>query len=274
MEQTNQSFASTKSKNATKSIFPPPSSNHQTKMELRKRKKIAIQNLDYQTARNIDQEIERMNMEEGQQAKVQKVEEYKDALISLFGTYNERIDELNRERDENIKSIRVRINDVFNELRKQQTQELVELEKEHASHRLHELYRPVPDYDTLISQSRKAASLGNYDLAETYRNEANAIQERDMKVRMQRVDDRFSTKSQNAMKEYRTTIQALVNKLQTEIKTVHETSNFSMQSLFEKRDAGIIALYNSKGKGSIEFQRLTMDLCNAYSVPVPSGLFQ
>ncbi|EAX95354.1 hypothetical protein TVAG_078100 [Trichomonas vaginalis G3] len=273
MDKSNQSISSTRSKRETKKEFPAPSQNHQTKLDLRKKKKIAIQNLDYQTARNIDQEIERINEEESIQAHQLKIDEYKDSLIQIFAMYNERQNELNNEREDNIKKIRIRVNDIFTELRKQQTQDLVELEKQHASHRLHELYRPVPDYETLISQSRKAASLGNYDNAETLQQEAYAIQERDMKIRMQRVDDRFHMKSQTAMKDYRTSIINLVQKLQNDIKTAQDTSDTSLKSLFEKRDAAIVGLYNTKGKGSVEFQRLTMDLCNAYSIPVPSGIF-
>ena len=239
--------------------------------KLRQQKKEAIRNKDFDRAEEIDQQIIEINKQYELDVIKKAEEDFRIKTREIIGIYETKFQEAAAQQQEAEKQVRIRVNNSFEELRKQQQEELINLEKEHANDRLREQLRPIPDVITLNQQAAHAATVGDYQGARNYKDQAAILQENDVEKRLRKVDEEFEAQIDALILAQRTQLQLLSKNLLHDLEICQEKARNRQKLLLENREAALIAHYNTNGQSSDKFDAILAQECYSYNVPVPRG---
>ena len=240
--------------------------------KLRQQKREAIRHKDYDTAEEIDRQIVVLNNNFDMELVLKAEEEFRqkaDEIVRIYITKFQEVDEILIQQQ---KQVRVRINASFEEMRKQHQEELINLEKEHANNRLREQLRPIPAVITLNQQAEHAATVGNYDGARAFRDEAENMQQSDVEKRLRRVDEAFEVQSDTIINSQRQQLLLLSQKLISELQAFEEQAQHKHKQLLQNREAALIAHFNTSGQNSERYEAILAQVCYDYGIPPPRGI--
>ena len=134
--------------------------------ELRARQKQAIDVLDFKYARQIDEEITDIKAGNGRKNKQSVYQPYLDMLQTYLEEFDTLVEEKNLEFFNEEKCIRAKFEQKFKQAQNRHMKLLTEIQMKQVKAFLKERSRPIPEYESMISNAKKAAASGDFDLAE------------------------------------------------------------------------------------------------------------
>lgn len=240
--------------------------------DLRAQKKNAILFKDFDTAEKIDKKIETLNISYEESTTLEDQENYSEKIENLISSFEPKLEKLKEEKSTAEHEIRERINNIFEERKRTHFQQIIDLEREKAETQMRERTRGFLDYELLLAQSMHAATIGNYEEARRLQAEAEEIQVKEMKARIERINEEYKKIEENLANSQKNEIELLSRRLENDLKVSASIFANKEKTIQENRSAAIIALFNSKGKGKTNYEAITVNECMKKGIPVPQGL--
>jgi hypothetical protein len=185
--------------------------------ELRKKKTIAIQALNFDAAEEFDRQIKETN-DQIVTDRIAKIEteilrDLHDQLdkLSLFHTD---IDEYKHKQETQLNAT---YQELFDKAQVQHEKELRNIDRSHAISLLREAEREVPEQTDLLERAKAAAVAGNYTDARSLREEARNVGEAELEARKQRIDQEFGQSRSLLAAKQQEAIEKITEKYDEEI---------------------------------------------------------
>lgn len=216
---------------------------------LRSKKKDAISNLDYSSAKSYDQEIAVLRNDSFQRLLKNLNKEFKDKIVEIVESYNGTNNEISKKYFESEVKYRRKTNSVFEELKKVHISQLIECEKEFSSLRLRETQRSIPQYDELINESKHAALQGNYETARMLQEKAEFCAQSELEIKLAKIDQNYEFQLSQIRSQQKESMQFLVNKFVDGLKEMKERETNRLLLETSNRDSyiyGELAKYKRK----------------------------
>ena len=253
--------------------------------QLRIQQKNAIQNLDYDTAENIEQQIKDEKVTAVEFLYRERVKKFEERLHRILSDSKSLIDGLKEKYIKDERQIRVRVNNEFNSLRERQVKDLISLEKDYASARLRETERTIPEHEELLKRSKNAALVKDFELARKYRDSAALVAETDLEARLQKTDSDFENLRRTTISKQREEIEYLSRKLDDELKALSLQAQNRLKKEDNIRNIKIIGHFDNYAtliRGMVEIPDIENrikdldNLCNQilreHNCPRPNGI--
>ena len=191
---------------------------------LRQRKKAAIQSLDFDTAKELDKEIQNQH-ELIITDKISKISvEIMKEVIEHVNKYKDIRAEIQTFQKKQEAHIASTYQSIFEKTQLQHDKEMKYITRAHESALMREAEREVTEQMDLLEKSKAAAVTGDYEEAKRLQKEAREVGERELLGRQQKVDSEFSqsksnlaVKQQEAMDKIGSKYDEEMNALATEI---------------------------------------------------------
>lgn len=175
-------------------------------VDLRNRKKLAIQSLDFDTAEQLDEEIRKQN----EMITTQRINhihgEIMKELYEHLSKFKSMRDEMQGSNNKEEAMIEAQYQASVAKMKQQHEKELRNIDKAHSTSLLREAEREVPEQFDILEKSKEAAMSGDYARARQLRDEARRVGEQQLQSRKDKVDREFSesramlcTKQQEAL---------------------------------------------------------------------------
>jgi hypothetical protein len=251
----------------------------------RRRQKRYIENLDFDAAQQLDQEIKDSRFESHDKQIAQISEDLTKDATKIVELCRTAIQEWNDKNKRSQMKLRRRINRQFAAIQSQQIDALVQMEKDFAAARLRENGRTIPEQEELLQRARHAAMARQFDEARSLRDAAALIGETELDRRLMVLDEGFEQKRRQFLKVQRSEIEALSGQLDSEIGTIDEVTRQRIVEEGEKRARQLIALMDQCGSklGSLgapgemddrvaALEKEFTELLIALNCPVPRGI--
>lgn len=167
--------------------------------KMRAKKAAAISKMDYQTAKRLDEEMEK----EKQKSLQDSLKEFRKTFIAsmedLVKSYPAKYDKVYKKFSQDEKKIRLHYCKIFQETKKKHLQELASFERILLSNRDRETFCSIPEKDELISKSKQEALSGNYDKAIEYKEQASIVAAEEIRRRLAKCDADYEIQRDNAL---------------------------------------------------------------------------
>lgn len=213
--------------------------NNKIIADLRIQQKNAVENLDYDTAEMIENQIKEIRQSSKLLEFQEKLNVFAERLTEIVTNSYSNVEEIKKEGKKDQHQIRTRINNEFESLRAKQINELVSLEKDYASARLRETQRLIPEQEELLKKSKNAALTKDFDLARQYRDAAALVAETDLEARLMKTDNDFNELRKTLMAKQKDDIVFLSKKLDEELNTVERTVELKLQKEDTQRNVKV-----------------------------------
>jgi len=206
--------------------------------DLRLKKKIAIQTLDFDAAEEFDMEI----LAQNEQITNNLVNKIKSEIIKETEVSIAKFDKIKREIEEfRIRSQNQLTNSYHESIDKvvlQNEKEIKNLEKSHCNSLLREAERPVTQQIEILERAKKLATEGHYQEAKQLREDARNVGENELQMRKEKVDSEFAqsrvlltAKQQESLDQIAILYENETEKLNMEI----QTRTIESEARFQKR---------------------------------------
>lgn len=207
--------------------------------ELRQKQKLAIKNNDFETAEEIESQINQMRESELVSDVSVILEEFSQKTADIVDKSFAYIEEIEQQRLHDEHGFRIRINKQFEALKQEQTKALIELERDFAAARLRETERRIPEQEMFLMRAQHAATVKNFNEAKQLRELAQLCAEADLKTRMAKVDEDFEAARKGLMAKQREAIEALSKQLETGLESIRDKARLKVRKEDERRDIKI-----------------------------------
>ena len=207
--------------------------------ELRQKQKLAIKNNDFETAEEIEAQINQMRESELVSDVSVILEEFSQKTAEIVDKSFAYIEEIEQQRLHDEHGFRIRINKQFEALKQEQTKALIELERDFAAARLRETERRIPEQEMFLMRAQHAATTKNFNEAKQLRELAQLCAEADLKTRMAKVDEDFEAARKGLMAKQREAIEALSKQLETGLESIRDKARLKVRKEDERRDIKI-----------------------------------
>lgn len=192
--------------------------------DLRNKKKLAIQALDFDAAEKYDELIQQQN-EQIVATRIDKIKsEVLDDLEKHISKYNKISDEIALYNKKQENQLNQTYQTLLDKTQLQHAKELKSIDKSHAIALRREAEREVPEQIEILEQAKAAAVAGNYNEARNLRDEARRTGERELEERKNKIDEEFEhsrmvldTKQQEAQEQIQQKYDDEIANLQAEI---------------------------------------------------------
>ena len=186
--------------------------------ELAQKKREAIEEMDFEGARDIETMI-RTKKRDDVQAKVEnKKVELGEGIEALHQEYLEdcrRVQEAAEERQFNI---RVKVDQSFQEWQKQHLDELMSVEKEYALEVIRARSRPVKEQLLLFKQAKNLAKMNCFDESIMVREEGKQAFVDEMEARRQEIEDKYRNARFQVIEHQKNDLEILKGRLEAFLK--------------------------------------------------------
>ena len=186
--------------------------------ELAQKKREAIEEMDFESARDIETMI-RTKKRDDVQAKVEnKKVELGEGIEALHQEYLEdcrRVQEAAEERQFNI---RVKVDQSFQEWQKQHLDELMSVEKEYALEVIRARSRPVKEQLMLFRQAKNLAKMNCFDESIMVREEGKQAYVDEMEARRQEIEDKYRNARFQVIEHQKNDLEILKGRLEAFLK--------------------------------------------------------
>ena len=215
--------------------------------DLRLKKKIAIQSLDFDMAEQLDQEIENQNQEISN-IRINKIkQEIMKEINELISKYLKNKKDINEFKFQNENLISSKFQELYDKTIIQHEKELKSLEKSHYISLIREAEREVPDQFDLLEKAKFSANEGKYQEAKKMREEARIIGENELHSRKEKVDEEFASSKLNLATRQQLSLDDIAQKYNEEINLLNLDFNTKLDEI-ENRFQNGINLIKEKGK--------------------------
>jgi hypothetical protein len=191
-------------------------------IELRRQQKIAVQNVDFELAEEIDRRIAACRTTDRKGEYDAAAAQFRERTAEIVGGSRSLIADLIAEKEDKERAIRIQINAQFELLQNEHLKALVNYERECAAARLRETERTIPAQEKLLAQARHAGACRLYDDARHFREAADVVAQTDLDCRMARLDEDFDSGRQALLKKQRAEIETLSTRLDHEIRLLDD----------------------------------------------------
>jgi hypothetical protein len=207
--------------------------------DLRNKRKLAIQALDFDAAEEYDRQIKAQN-DQILADRINKIEteilrDLQDQLTKL-GTLKFDISEYQSKQEAQLSAA---YQDLFDKTQVQHEKELRNIDKSHGISLLREAEREVPEQTALLEQAKAAAIAGRYDEARTLREEARNVGEAELEARKQRIDEEFNQSRLMLAAKQQEAIEKITQKYDDEIGELSSDVQLRQMEIQQRFDSGV-----------------------------------
>jgi hypothetical protein len=254
-------------------------------IELRRQQKRCIDNLDFDAAEEIEQEIKTLRFDGHDEQAAKFSKDLTERAEEIVSACNYAIERFTDQKSTDQKRLRIRINAQFEIIQSQQVRALVEMEKDFAAARLRETERNIPEQEQLLHRARRAGMAKQFDEARKLRDAATMIGETDLRGRLAVLDEGFDQKRRQLLKGQRTEIEVLSVRLDSEMRTIDELTRQNIAKEGELRTTKLIATMDQYGRrmatlgapGEMDervaaLERKFTQLLISLNCPIPRGI--
>lgn len=237
-----------------------PTINSQKIRDLRLLHKNAIDNLDFAEAANIEKKISEIKAGTQNDQLVKIKIKFSETIEDHILTYKQRLQDLEKLKEENTYHFRSQINTAFENLKSKQMKEMIELEKLYANERLKETQRIFPQYNSIILQAKSAGALHDYKSAQEFQNSALQVSQDMLDKRLVLIDKDYEQKNEALLQKHTKEIILLVKRLEDGLKKIDDM-NESITLNQEKNllDSKLMHEYTNTSR---EIKSQTTDISN------------
>lgn len=253
--------------------------------ELRLKQKQAIEVLDFTYARQINEEIIEIKAGNAKKNKQSLYQPYLDMLEKYLIEFSDIVAEKKRLFFNEEKCIRAKYEQKFKQAKNRHMKILAEIQMKQVKSFLKERSRPVPEYEDMIINAKKAAAAGDFDLAEQIRDKSSEVAQLVYDEREKKVNDKFQIIQINTLNTMGTEIQNISTLLQRALANVQTKKNACFEDLNKTRELQVIAIHQKftfawtkcnpvakkcakVGYFNVQFE----EICNKYDCLIPDQL--
>lgn len=253
--------------------------------ELRARQKQAIDVLDFKYARQIDEEITDIKAGNGRKNKQSVYQPYLDMLQTYLEEFDTLVEEKNLEFFNEEKCIRAKFEQKFKQAQTRHMKLLTEIQMKQVKAFLKERSRPIPEYESMISNAKKAAASGDFDLAEQIRDNSSEVAQIAYQQREQVIQGKYDVIQNNALNTMSTEIQTLASLLERALTNLNTKKDFAFRDLYNSREIQISSIHQKftlawtkqtpiakKCTPVADFNSQFEAICNSFNCPIPDSL--
>lgn len=253
--------------------------------ELRLKQKQAIEVLDFKYARQINEEIIDIKAGAAKKNKQALYQPYLDMLENYLKEFDQTVEEKQRLFFNEEKCVRAKYEQKFKQAKSRHMKILTEIQMKQVKSFLKERSRPVPEYEDMIVNAKKAAAAGDFDLAEQIRDKSSEVAQLVYDERERKVNDKFEVIQLNTLNTMSTEIHNLATLLQRAISSIKTKKDRCFEELYKSRELQVIAIHqkftfmwtkcSSVAKKCAKVSHFNVQfeqICNQYECPIPDQL--
>jgi hypothetical protein len=210
--------------------------------ELRRRQKLAIQNMDFDLAEDIEKQIQGKKHSDAEGVVHDASQALRAEADKVVQDVRAQLDGVQEERAAKEREVRIRMNAQFEAVQAGHLAALVAMERDYAAGRLRETQRAVPEQEALLLQARNAGLAREFEKARALRDAAQLIGEADLQARLARMDDEFEKNRQTVLKKQREEVLALSSRLDEELRGAAELADQRAARRLDARSARLVGL--------------------------------
>lgn len=264
------------------SVSVPNKTLDQTITRLRSQKKKAIECLDYEEAQRIEQKINKLRDDDTTDRLAEVRENFQCDIEACIQRSQKQAEKLLSKKEQEILDTRRKFSQMFKDAQKANLEELAKLEQQYSESRMQENERRVPEQIKMLEQSKKLATIGQFQEALAMRDQSRLVAQQNLKERLEILDEAFDKNRATILATQGTQYLNLGNKLQEALELI-ETANKKQQSkdnsnreaqllvLLQKASNKVAALVQgNKAKRILEMLKTDLlDICEQYECPAP-----
>ena len=203
-------------------------------------KRDAIEKLDYNRAQEIDNMIEQEKLKAFENYYNSLTNEYSTTIKDVVQFFEEKYNNLEKRFYHKQNQTREHYNQVFEDVKKKQLQELAQLEKTYKDacnrENLRYIHNYIPGKNDLIRKSQQAATSGNYELAKQIKEEAEQYGLSYLQERLEIQQNKFENKKNSLMTHNQQVISNLNTSFTNEMNNITEKNLRSIQDIHYNRE--------------------------------------
>lgn len=225
-------------------------------VELRNKKKKAIQSLDFDAAEENDRQIQMQN----DLIISDRIDKINNETLKEIHRHVKKYDEINAGIDEHFnkqeKSLQLKYQELFNKAQIQFEKESDCIDESHGAALLREAEREVPEQFELLEQAKAAAAEGNYSSAKQLRDQARTAGENELRRRKQQVDYEFEQSHSILEQKYQDRTTLIETNFKEETDSLHAEFELHKHETEQRADASIQLI---KERAHSKFETLIPD---------------
>ena len=240
-----------------------------------KKRKAAIEDLDFETAQKIDEEIRQKNQNINDSENTTNLDDLKKEVENIVDSSNAEIEQAKQTKRQEELILRKQINATFEELQKTHLQEINKFDHMYSLKCLEETERQIPEHDRLEDAAKKAALCGNYEDAKLLQKQALIAAQNELDKRMAKIDDDHEKAAQSLVGQKKVEIDLLVKRLASSLQKLNENLEKQLKTIESRRDFRILYLlqaYQTRAKSSeviLDVKKTIMSVLQAKNCPLP-----
>lgn len=207
--------------------------------ELRNKKKLAIQALDFDAAQKYDEQIQEQN-EQIISERIEKIKsEISKDLREHIQKYRKIRNEINEYNQKTESQLNATYQDLIDKTQIQHGKELRSIDKSHGIALLREAEREVPDQIELLEKAKAAAVAGRYDDARDLRDQARAAGENELEERKKKIDKEFEHSRSMLAAKQQEAIEHITQKYDDEISNLTGEIQMRIKETEQRFESGV-----------------------------------
>ena len=248
--------------------------------KLIRKRKAAIEDLDFDTAQKIDEEIRQKNQNINDTENNTNLDDLKREIEEIVDGSNAEIEQAKQTKRQEELVMRKQINATFEELQKTHLQEINNFDHMYSIKCLEETERQIPEHDRLEDAAKKAALCGNYEDAKLLQKQALIAAQNELDKRMAKIDDDHEKAAFTLISQKRVEINHLVKRFTSSLQQLEERLEKQLKSIESRRDFRIIYLlqgYQTRAKNDpemiLDVRKTIVSVLQAKNCPIPETFF-
>lgn len=210
--------------------------------KLRLQQKELIKTLKYEEATEIAKQIEEINKHASENKFAVIRNEFIDDLNENLELKNAESDDLEQQKKYDELNIKIKYDEMFDDLKKQQIERLYQFEQQFLKEREIEFNRRDPEQIELRESSIRAAENGDFDTAMKLRDEAVKLGLNKMEKKTEQMNKLFETRRNELMNKFGQEILGLTRQLNTERATYVKKHTDKLVDVKSTRESALSAL--------------------------------
>ncbi|OHT11508.1 hypothetical protein TRFO_19053 [Tritrichomonas foetus] len=207
--------------------------------ELRNKKKLAIQALDFDAAEEYDRQIREQN----EQIIADRIAKINSEIIKDLNEHITKYENIRNDINEFNMKQESQLNATYQELIDktvlQHEKELKNIDKSHSIALLREAEREVPDQIDLLEQAKAAAVAGRYEDARNLRDRARLTGENELEERKQKIDKEFAESRSMLAAKQQDAIEHITQKYDEEISNLNAEVQLRRLETEQRFESGV-----------------------------------
>ena len=218
--------------------------------DLAKLKSQAIEEMNFERAREIEFTIQERKKDDAQEALEQKKVQLEEELEAAYDDYLENLETVRETAEQRRLSIRLKVDQSFQEWKKTHMAELMVIEKEYALEILRAKERPVKEQRMMFRQAKNLAKMNKFDESIAIREQAKQAFDEEMLARRLEIDEKYDRMREQTMLHQKSDLEILKGKLQALLRVV-DTEEKKQLDAQDKKYVVAIRAIQQRGVNSV-----------------------